>query len=177
MTTEYQEAVSEVMQIYVGRAHGQTITAKKIRHIAVLFEYLLTVEVKPLLSGWCGRFNGVRNILLAKIHEYKADAYVLSHAEEEGRFIGVLDELFAYMVGDDTVGRPEGVREKEYECGCGICVETAEALKAARAKAAEIYAKQSCEVSSEVATNGSNENRVPIKVKVLPRRSARLMAR
>ena len=47
MTTEYQEAVCEVMQIYVRRAHGQTITAKKIRHIAVLFEYLLTVEVKP----------------------------------------------------------------------------------------------------------------------------------
>jgi hypothetical protein len=174
MTTEYQEAVSEVMQVYMKRANGQTITAKKIRHIGVLFEYLLTVEVKPLLSGWCGRFNGVRNILLAKIHEYKADAYLLSHAEEEGRFIGVLDELFAYMVGDDTVGRPEGVREKEYECGCGICVETAEALRAALAKAAEIYANQSCEVSSEVVSAPSAPK---IKVKVLPRRSARLMAR
>jgi hypothetical protein len=185
MTAKYQDAVSEVLQIYIERAKEQPIMTKKIGHMTVLFEYLLTEEVKPLLSGWCGRFNGVRNIILAKIHEFKEDPYVLKHAEEEHRFIGVLDELFAYMVGDDTVARrrSERLREKgaEYKCVCGICTETAGALRAARAKAAEIYANQPNEVSSEVATNGSNENRgcrggVPIKVKVLPRRSARLMA-
>lgn len=178
MTAKYQDAVSEVLQIYVERAKGQPITAKKIGHMTVLFEYLLTEEVKPLLSGWCGRFNGVRNIILAKIHEFKADAYVLKHAEQEHRFIGVLDELFAYMVGDDTVARrrSERLREKgaEYKCGCGICTETAGALRAARAKAAEIYANQPNEVSSEVEVSAPSAPK--IKVKVLPRRSARLMA-
>jgi hypothetical protein len=184
--------VGDVLQIYIKRAQEQTITRTKIGHMTVLFEYLLTAEVKPLLCGGCGgRFNKVRNMILKKIHEFKTGPYILKHAEEEQRFIGVLDELFAYMVGDDTVARRRSVRVREkgaeYKCVCGICVETAGALRAARAKAAEIYANQSfevsskVEVSSEVATNGNKQEggcrgTVPIKVKVLPRRSARLMA-
>jgi hypothetical protein len=185
MTAVYQDAVADVLQIYIKRAQEQTITKTKIGHMTVLFEYLLTAEVKPLL--WCaGRFNKVRNMILKKIHEFKTGPYILKHAEEEQRFIGVLDELFAYMVGDDTVAQRRSVRVREkgaeYKCVCGICTETAGALRAARAKAAEIYANQSNEVgSNEVATNGSNQEwgcrgAIPIKVKVLPRRSARLMA-
>ena len=194
MTAVYQDAVADVLQIYTKRALEQTITKTKIGHMTVLFEYLLTAEVKPLVSGGCaGRFNKVRDMILKKIHEFKTGPYILKHAEEEQRFIGVLDELFAYMVGDDTVARRQSVRLREkgveYKCVCGICTETAGALRVARAKAAEIYANQSSEVasevasevSSEVATNGSNQEwgcrgALHIKVKVLPRRSARLMA-
>jgi hypothetical protein len=180
MTTVYQDAVADVLQIYINRAQEQTITKTKIGHMTVLFEYLLTAEVKPLLCGGCpGRFNKVRNMILKKIHEFKTGPYILKHAEEEQRFIGVLDELFAYMVGDDTVAQRRSVRVREkgaeYKCVCGICTETAGALRAARAKAAEIYANQSNEVGPSVFSNLIVTSR-PIKVKVLPRRSARLMA-
>jgi hypothetical protein len=115
-TQTYQAAVSAVLKIYLARANAEPLeSAGRMSHVADLFAYLLTAEVRELF--WVESFSQVRHIILKKIHEFKYNAYLLQNAQKYHRFIATMDDLFTYLVRDDKVVRRRSERLKH---GAGL---------------------------------------------------------
>ena len=115
-TQTYQAAVTAVLKIYLARANAEPLeSAGRMSHVADLFAYLLTAEVRELF--WVESFSQVRHIILKKIHEFKYNAYLLQNAQKYHRFIATMDDLFTYLVRDDKVVRRRSERLKH---GAGL---------------------------------------------------------
>jgi len=161
----YVEAVKKVIEIYIKKVKAFPKKEQKVFVITGLFTYLSTAEVKPLLNT--AAFAKYRTVLLRKIHEFSNDAYV--RAKENHRTQTVLRELFIYLVQDDSIPRRQSERQKQRtvqhlnscfeHCDCPCCMNIVEELK-------KWSAVEPVHVVKPVS----------IKVKVLPRRSARLLA-
>ena len=159
----YVEAVKKVIEIYVNKVAALEKKEQKVFVMTGLFTYLSTAEVKPLLNT--PAFAKLRPVVLRKIHEFSNDAYV--RAKVNHRTQTVLRELFIYLVQDDSIPRRQSERQKErtvrhlnscFEYCCSpACMNIATELKKWSAVDPATAAKP-----------------VSIKVKVLPRRSARL---
>ena len=110
-TQTYQAAVTAVLKIYLARANAEPLeSAGRIKHVADLFAYLLSAEVRELF--WLESFGQVRHIILNKIHEFKHNAYLLQNAQKYHCFITTMDDLFTYLVRDDKVVRRRSERLK-----------------------------------------------------------------
>ena len=115
-TQTYQAAVTAVLKIYLARANAEPLeSAGRMSHVADLFAYLPTAEVRELF--WVESFSQVRHIILKKIHEFKYNAYLLQNAQKYHRFIATMDDLFTYLVRDDKVVRRRSERLKH---GAGL---------------------------------------------------------
>ncbi|NBS90634.1 hypothetical protein EBS67_11645 [bacterium] len=146
----YSATVKEVLSIYIEKATVALTKAERLYCITGFFDYLSTAEVKPLIQT--PGFALFRTILLRKIHEYTNDSAVQARPHRYHRLLAVMRELFTYLVADDSVPRRRSERLKQRAVGafnayCGP-MNLAELPPAVR-----------------------------ITVKVLPRRSARLLAR
>ena len=161
-TQTYQAAVTAVLKIYLARANAEPLeSAGRIKHVADLFAYLLSAEVRELF--WLESFGQVRHIILNKIHEFKHNAYLLQNAQKYHCFITTMDDLFTYLVRDDKVVRRRSERLK-HGAGLRSDPELQAALKQAKQALGQEVAAKPVEVK-------------PVEVKeVQPlRRSARLM--
>lgn len=167
----YPKAVQKVIGIYVDKANALPKKEQKIFCVTGLFDYLSTAEVKPILQT--AYFAKVRNILLRKIDEFSNDADVRANPHMYHRLNAVMRELFSYLVQDDSVPRRRSERQKQRavrafnkcfeHCSSPHCVKVAGQLK--HWGAIQPHPVRIIPVKP-----------VSIKVNVLPRRSARLMA-
>ena len=163
----YPSAVMKVLTIYVNKATAMTEKEQKLVCIAGFFDYLSTADVKPLLNT--SDFANFRNMILKKIHEFSHDPYLLARRPQYHRLFAVFCELFTYLVPDNSLPRRRSERQKQRAvrhfnqrfalCSSPECVSIANELKTWNA----------------VRPNATAIKPVSIKVKVLPRRSARLM--
>lgn len=171
----YPTAVRNVLTIYVNKAAALPEKEHKVICIAGIFDYLSTADVKPLL--YRPDFAKFRNVILNKIHEFSNDPYLLARRKQYHRLFAVFRELFTYIVQDDSVPARRSERQKQRAvrifnerfdyCSSPLCISIATELKqwsAVRPNAKHVSIKP-------VAASKP----VSIKVKVLPRRSARLM--
>jgi hypothetical protein len=171
----YTAAVRNVLVIYVNKCGVLPKKEQKVFVITGLFNYLSTADVKPLLNT--PKFANLRNIILEKIHEFLNDAYV--RVQQNHRTQAVLRELFTYLVQDDSVPLRRSQRQKQREvrhlnscfdhCESICCMTIAADLKkwsAVKPDAAPV-------IVAPVAV--PKPVSIKVKVKVLPRRSARLM--
>ena len=171
----YPQAVMKVAAIYVDKAAAMKEKEQKLVCITGLFDYLSTADVRPLL--YTPDFARLRTILLNKIHEFSHDAYLQARYQQYHRLYAVFYEMFAYLTQDNSVPRRRSERQKQRAvrrfnerfalCVSPDCVSIANELK--RWSAVRPDAKHVSIKSTAVPKP------VSIKVKVLPRRSARLM--
>ena len=162
----YPQAVMKVAAIYVNKATAMTEKEQKLVCITGLFDYLSTANVRPLL--YTPDFARLRTILLNKIHEFSHDAYLQARYQQYHRLYAVFYEMFAYLTQDNSVPRRRSERQKQRAvrdfnarftyCASPGCVSIANDLQKWSAVRPDAVIKP-----------------VSIKVKVLPRRSARLM--
>lgn len=171
----YPQAVMKVLGIYVNKAVSMTEKESKLVCIAGLFDYTSTADVKALLNT--PDFAKFRNMVIEKIHEFSNDPYLLARRKQYHRLFAVFRELFTYLVQDDSIPQRRSDRQKqravrrfnerfEY-CSSPVCIGIATELK--QWSAVQPNAKHVSIQSTTVPKPLS------IKVKVLPRRSARLM--
>ena len=171
----YPKAVMKVLGIYVNKAVSMTEKESKLVCIAGLFNYTSTADVKPLLHT--PDFAKFRNTLLNKIHEFSNDPYLIARRKQYHRLFAVFRELFTYIVQDDSVPQRRSERQKQravrrfnkrFEpCSSPVCIAVAKELKQ---WSAVLPNAKHVSIEPVAATKP-----VSIKVKVLPRRSARLM--
>ena len=146
--THYQ-VVNKTIVDYIEQTLVLKTKPERIVYIQGLFDYLSTAAVKPLLKN-APEYANFRNSILEKIHEFSADSYLRVHRQKYHRLFAVFQELFTYLVEDDSVPVRRSEREKQHAVErFNASIVNAEAAAAAKP--------------------------VSIKVKVLPRRSARLM--
>jgi len=156
------QAVKEIILIYIKKAETMTEKHAKVECVQGLFEYLSTAEVKPLIQT--PTFAMFRNVLLHKIHEYKKDPYVIAHRQTHHRLHTVLDEMFTYLVQDDSVPRRRSDRLKTAT------------VKRFQASLAASPASISLAAELKYWNDVQAGTKLPkVSIKVLPRRSARLM--
>ena len=134
-----------------------TEKATKVDCIQGLLDYLSTAEVKSLIQT--PAFAMFRNVLLHKIHEYKKDPYVIARRQTHHRLHTVLNEMFTYLVQDDSVPRRRSERQKK--------------------QAVQRFNRsfQQCTIAAELKywNDVQAGTKLPkVSIKVLPRRSARL---
>ena len=163
----YPEAVEKIIAIYVDKANMPQKKEQKIYCITGLFNYLSTADVKPILQT--ERFAKVRNILLRKIDDFSNHAYIVHNKHKYHRLNAVMRELFTFLVQDDSVPRRRSERQKQRAVrGFNTCFE-------------HCSSPQCISVANELkqwsAVKPNQLKPVSIKVKVLPRRSARLLAK
>ena len=173
----YPQAVMKVAAIYVNKAIEMKEKEPKLVCITGFFDYLSTADVKPLLHT--PDFARFRNSLLNKIHEFSNDPYLLARRKQYHRLFAVLREMFTYLVQDDSVPARRSERQKQRavmrfnerfaHCSSPVCISIATELK--QWSAVQPNAKHVSITSKPVAV----PKPLIIKVKVLPRRSARLM--
>ena len=155
------QAVKEIILIYIKKAETMTEKAAKVECVQSLFEYLSTAEVKSLIQT--PAFAMFRNVLLHKIHEYKKDPYVIARRQTHHRLHTVLDEMFTYLVQDDSVPRRRSDRlktatVKRFQASFGVC-------PASISLAAELKYWNDVQAGTKLPK---------VSIKVLPRRSARV---
>ena len=148
------QVVSKTLSDYIKKALVLKDKPEKIIYVNGLFDYLSTAEVKPILKNYPGCAN-LRNMVLAKIAEYSADTYLRAHRQQYHRLFAVFREMYNYLLEDDSVPVRRSDRQKER----------------AVVKFNE-YIAQAAAIAQPVKPNAPP---LRIKVKVLPRRSARLM--
>ena len=154
-------AIRKILAIYCDKALSFTETEQKLVCIGGLFDYLSTATVKPLLLT--APFANYRKTLMQKISDFTNDPYVQARPRIYHRLHAVMRELFTYMVQDDTVPRRRSERQKQ------------QAVQRFNARFQECPCNVTAELNYWTAVAASNP--LPtIRVKVLPRRSARLMA-
>jgi len=171
----YPKAVRNVLTIYVNKAAALPKKEHKVVCIAGIFNYLSTADVKQLLHT--PDFAKFRNVILNKIHEFSNDPYLLARRKQYHRLFAVFRELFTYIVQDDSVPQRRSERQKQravrhfnkrFEpCSSPVCIAVAKELKQ---WSAVLPNAKHVSIEPVAATKPVN-----IKVKVLPRRSARLM--
>jgi hypothetical protein len=162
--SDYPTAVRRILAIYIDRGNGFSEKKEKIVCITGLFDYLSTADVKPLLHTPV--FATFRIMLLRKIQEFSNDPYLLARRPQYHHLFSVFREMFTYLVQDDSIPCRRSERQKQRAvirfnkqftyCSSEKCVGIANALA----------------YWSAIQPNAKPVN---IKVKVLPRRSARLM--
>ena len=165
----YPQAVIKVVSIYINKAAALRTKDQKLVGITGLFDYLSTANVRPLLHT--PAFAKFRMTVLKKIHEFSHDAYLRARRQQYHRLYAVLYELYTYLVEDDSVQHRRSERQKQRAvrdfnqrftyCTSPGCVSIANDLQ--KWSAVRPDAKPAA------------KSAVSIKVKVLPRRSARLM--
>ena len=169
----YPTAVQKVLAIYVNKVGELPKKEQKVFVTTGLFTYLSTAEVKPLLNT--PKYAKFRTVLLRKIHEFTNDAF--AREKKNHRIQAVMRELFTYLVQDDSVPPRRSERQKQRvvrhlnncfdHCESICCMNIAADLK----KWSSVKPGQQEVPPASVAA----PKPVSIKVKVLPRRSARLM--
>lgn len=160
----YPFAVKSILKIYIDKASALPEKEEKVVYITGLFEYLSTADVKPLLHT--PDSANFRIMLLHKIQEFSNDPYLLTRRQQYHHLFALFREMFTYLVQDDSVPARRSERQKQRavqlfnqrfeQCSSPACSTLAKELKQ----------------WSSVKPNAPPIN---IKVKVLPRRSARLM--
>lgn len=155
------QAVKEIIVIYIKKAETMTEKAAKVDCIQGLFDYLSTAEVKSLIQT--PAFAMFRNVLLHKIHEYKKDPYVIARRQTHHRLHTVLNEMFTYLVQDDSVPRRRSERQKK------------QAVERFQVSLAACPASISLAAELKYWNDVQAGTKLPkVSIKVLPRRSARL---
>lgn len=149
--------IQDILSIYLKKANSFEEKEAKVVFITGIFNYLSTRGVKPYLMT--PEFANFRGTLLKKIHEFKHDAYLRKHGHH--RLIALLDELFTYLVQDDSIPSRRSERQKSV------------AVKRFNARF------QECSSPDCMAAklNALNAPSVPKSVSISPRRSARLMVK
>ena len=160
----YQKAVKQVIIIYMNKVEALAKKEQKVFVVTGLFTYLSSAEVKPLMNT--PAFAKFRSILLRKIHEFSNDAYV--REQQNHRLQVVLRELFSYLVQDDSVPRRQSERQK---------AQTVRHLNSCFAHCPSPECRLIAMELKQWSAVKPDTKPVSIKVKVLPRRSARLLAR
>jgi len=159
-------AVKKILAIYINKANAFDEKEQKIICIAGLFDYLSTADVKPLLQT--PEFASFRNILLRKIHEFTNDSYIQARPSMYHRLHAVMRELFTYLVQDDSVPRRRSERQKKKD------------VKRFNARFTECQCADSIIIAAELKywndVQEAGTTLPKVSIKVLPRRSARLMA-
>ena len=172
----YPEAVRKVLDIYLKKAVALPKKEQKVFVITGMFTYLSTAEVKPLLNT--PFYAKLRPIVLTKIHEFSNDAYV--RKKENHRLRAVMHELFTYLVQDDSVPRRRSERQKQDTVrDLNSCFDHCDSI-GCRTIATELKkwsAVKPPSVSEASVSEANAKPAVSIRVKVLPRRSARLLAK
>ena len=170
----YTLAVEKIIAIYVNTANALPnkevkvfCITEKIFCITGLFDYLSTAEVKPILKT--ERFARIREILLKKIQEFSTHFYVLAYKHRYHHLISVMNELFTYLTQDASVPRRRSERQKQ------LAVRTFNRFFETSSNPECISVATELKYWSAIKPNQVKP--VSIKVKVLPRRSARLLAR
>ncbi len=184
MEAQYKQ-VQDILGIYIKKASSLGEKEQKIVCITGMFDYLSTRAVKPLLQT--PRFANLRQVLLRKIHEFKQDAYVRKNVRKLHRFIAVLDEMFTYLVQDDSVPRRRSERQKvlavkRFNARFQGCSNPECQIEAAKLNELNSTATKTMkpvivkpDVVKPVIVKPDVVKPINIKIKVLPRRSARLM--
>ena len=163
----YHYAVVNVLRIYIEKANSLSDKAQKLVCIEGIFDYLSTADVKPLLER--PAFTLFRNVMLNKMQDFANDPYVLARRQQYHRLYAVFCEMFTYLVQDDSVPLRRSERQKQRAVRkFNKCFQSCEnpACQCSAAEFAELVQWSSVH---------PNAKPVSIKVKVLPRRSARLM--
>ena len=167
-TPTYPEAVRKILNIYIDKGNSFTAKEQKIVCIAGLFDYLSTADVKPLLHT--PGFAAFRQLLLKKIDEFSHDPYLIARRQQQHRLYAVFREMFLYLVSDDSVSPRRSERQKQrvvrhfnarFDCTETPCLCIAAEL--------DYWSAVQPTATAKPATTS------PPVVKVLPRRSARLL--
>jgi hypothetical protein len=171
----YPQAVMKVAAIYVNKACEMPEKEQKLVCITGLFDYLSTAEVKSVLITPV--FAKFRNVILRKIHEFSNDSYLLARRKQYHHLFAVFHDVYTYLVQDDSIPCRRSERQKQRAvmrfnerfayCSSPLCISIAAELKQWSA-----VKPNDTPVSIKPAAVPKPVN---IKVKVLPRRSARLM--
>jgi len=161
---------------------------QKVFVVTGLLTYLSTAEVRPLWNTpnhlWnipdYAEYVRFRTVLLQKIQEFMNDPYV--QTKKNYRMQAILRELCTYLVQDDIGPFRSSERQKQRtvrdlnscfaQCDSIECMNIAADLKkwsAVKPVVAPLVAPLAAPLAAPKP--------VSIKVKVLPRRSARLLAR
>ena len=154
---QHIKAVEEILGIYITRTREFMEVEEKIVCLTGLFDYLSTGEVKRLLQT--PHFAAFRNMLLHKIHQFKNDQYIIAGRKTYHRLHTVMDEMFTYLVQDDSIPRRRSERQKK--------------------QAVQRFNRsfQQCTIAAELKywNDVQAGKKLPkVSIKVLPRRSARL---
>jgi hypothetical protein len=167
----YVTAVKKVIEIYVKKIEALPTKKEKVYVMTGLFTYLSTAEVKWLLNR--PAFAKYRPVLLRKSREFAKDGDV--RAKVNHRTQAVLREVYSYLAEDVSIVRRQSERQKERtvrrlnscfdHCSSPDCMNIAAELK-----------KWSAVKPVQVVEPVQAVKPVSITVKVLPRRSARLLA-
>jgi hypothetical protein len=153
----HSNRVRDVLLIYINKAGSFEKNEPKLVCITGIFDYLSTAEVKPLLMT--PKFAKFRQTVLRKIHEFKHSAYIRKNGHH--RLIAAMDEMFTYLVQDDSIPRRRSERQKV----------TLNQLNQMNTVVTVVPTS-----SANVVVPTSTANVKPqVSIKVLPRRSARLM--
>lgn len=166
----YTDAVMHVLAIYIEQIGELSEKDEKVCFLMGLMDYLSTAPVKAVLRT--PQFSGFREILLRKIDEFADSDYVLDRCKEYHRFYAVLNELNCYL-SDKKEEQRRSERQKQRAVrrfnmrfeghNSPYCMQIAKELKSWSAVPPTTIQP----ATIQPATN--------IKVKVLPRRSLRLM--
>jgi len=164
----YPQAVMKISSIYVNKAEAMRENEQKLVCITGLFDYLSTADVRPILHT--PDFAKFRIILLNKIRKLSHGTYLRARYQQYHRLYAVFNEMYSYLMQDGSRMCRRSERQKQRAvrrfnerfavCSNPDCVSIATDLKrwsAVRPNAPAVIKP------------------VSIKVKVLPRRSARLM--
>lgn len=155
----YKEAVIKVLSIYVKKSNAMTKKEEKLLYVTGLFDYLSTAPVKQLLNT--PAFAEFRNTLLNNIHQLSNDPYIRARRHQEyNRLFAVMNELFTYLVQDDSVPRRRSERQKE------------RVVRAFNARFELCSTPESVSIAAELKKWSAVKPEANIKM--MPRRSARL---
>jgi hypothetical protein len=176
----HSNRVRDVLLIYINKAGSFEKNEPKLVCITGIFDYLSTAEVKPLLMT--PKFAKFRQTVLRKIHEFKHSAYIRKNGHH--RLIAAMDEMFTYLVQDDSIPRRRSERQKvravrrfnerfQY-CSNPECVNTAVTLNQLNQMNTVVTVVPTSSANVVVPTSTANV-KPQVSIKVLPRRSARLM--
>ena len=175
MNSEIRQTITERIDLYVTKVSAaQAYTMDKFEAINGFYQYLLTPDVKAILSGEDAVKS--REVLLRKTEEYmdelEARYWVCQAFPYHGE---TLEEMIKFLKNAQHLRRSERVREQvvgkfnqsfKPNAKCPNEVKVADEI--------EVYAELTANIARMAELKGEGNRRPQITVKVLPRRSARL---
>ena len=179
MNTEYKQAQMERICLYIDQIQSVTgkETPEKFHAVTALYQYILTPEVKLLFQATTEEGARARAVMLKKTTDYThylckiANLWIFLQHPDLTR---VLDEMM-YFLTDGIWGAtcrrsPRLVKKSlhRYDQSCKSNVELYAQLTANSAHLAELQ-------SEEEDIAAPRRRRAKVTVKILPRRSARLL--
>jgi molybdopterin converting factor small subunit len=179
MNSEIRQTITERIDLYVTKvSEAQAYTMDKFEAINGFYQYLLTPDVKVILSGEDAVKS--REVLLRKTEEYmdelEARYWVCQAFPYHGE---TLEEMIKFLKNAQPLRRSERVREQVVgKFNQSFKPHHKEIKDADEVKVADeikVYAELTANIARMAELKGEGNRRPQITVKVLPRRSARLL--